>query len=107
MAIVYVTQDVPQLDYEPALIYGEKLVAVFPPGGQIRLSPQNALGQARKVLADLTAADWLCLAGDPVMIGICVAVAVEKVGKVRLLRFNRRELNYTPVEVDFLDRIPA
>lgn len=107
MAVVFVTHEDPRLDYTPAFKFGEKLVAIFPPGGQVTLSPQTALGQARKVLHAMTPEDSLALVGDPIIMGLCVAVAVELLGKVRLLRWNKWSLSYTLVEIDFLDRIPA
>ena len=119
MPKVYVTSEVPGLDYQPAYEYGSELVAVFPPG-QIQLSPQVALYHARTVLRQMTADDYLVLSGDPVKIGICVAVAAELLGEVQMLRWNRdlpaqrplgargRELprpgRYFPVSVNFLDR---
>jgi hypothetical protein len=41
------------------------------------------------------------------MMGLCVAVAVELIGKVKLLRWDRRTLKYFPIEVDFLARTPS
>ncbi len=104
MAVVFVTQDNPKLGFAPALAYGEKLAAVFPPG-QVVLSPQTALNHARRVLQDMTADDWLVLSGDPVVIGICWAVVAEYLGKVRALKWDARELCYVPVEVNMVDRV--
>lgn len=108
MATIFVTHEDPRLDYSPAYRWGDKLVAIFPPGsGQITLSPQAALANARTKLRTMTRDDYLILVGDPVMIGLCVAVAAEMIGRVRLLRWDKRSLSYTPVEVDFIDRVPA
>jgi hypothetical protein len=52
----------------------------------------------------MTRDDFLVLVGDPVMIGLCVAVAAELIGRVRLLRWDKRTLAYFPIEVDFISR---
>lgn len=105
MPTIFVTHEDPRLDYAPAFKWGERMVAIFPPGaGQVTLSPQVALANARRVLASMTRDDYLVLVGDPVMIGLCVAVAAEMVGSVRMLRWDKRTLSYVPVEVDFINR---
>ena len=103
MPKVYVTAEDPRFDYSSALKYGEEIIGIFPPG-QVLLHPQVALYQARKKLTLMQPDDFLLLSGDPVKIGICSAVAVEKVGKVRFLRWNRRGSLYESVPVDFLER---
>ena len=103
MPKVFVTSEDPHLDYTPALDYGESVVGVFPPG-QVHLHPQIALYRARAVLQSMQPGDYLALVGDPVKIGICVAVAVELIGRVKMLRWNRQTLSYLPIAVDFLDR---
>jgi len=102
MPKVFITSEDPKLDYSPAYAHGEKVIGVFPPG-QVHLHPQIALYRAREVLRAMEPDDWLALSGDPVKIGICVAVAVERVGKVKMLRWNRHTTSYLPIEVDFLD----
>lgn len=102
MARVFVTSEDPRLDYSAAREFGTEIIGVFPPG-QVHLSPQIALYRARAVLRSMKREDYLALVGDPVKIGICVAIAAERCGKVKLLRWNRNTLNYLPIEVDFLD----
>lgn len=103
MTKVFITSEDPKLDYSPALEWGERIIGVFPPG-QVHLHPQVALYRARGVLREMQPDDWLALSGDPVKIGICVAVAAERIGRVKMLRWNRQTMNYLPIEVDFLDR---
>lgn len=102
MAKVYITAEDPSFDYSPAYKWGSDVVGVFPPG-QVHLHPQIALYRARSVLRDMTPDDYLALAGDPVKIAICAVVAAERVGKVKMLRWNRQSFQYLPVEVNFLD----
>lgn len=105
MSTVYVTHEIPTLDFGPAYKWGDSLVAVFPPGaGQVTLSPHVAIARARQVLRNMTQDDYLILAGDPVIIGLCVAIAAELVGRVKLLRFDRHTFSYVLVELDFLTR---
>ena len=103
MPTVFVSQEDARLDYSPARKWGEPIVAIFPPG-QVQLSPQVALAQARRTLQGMTRDDFLVLVGDPVMIGLCVAVAAEKIGRVKMLRWNKWDFKYYPVEVDFVER---
>lgn len=103
MPKVFITSEDPHLDYSPALQFGNPVVGVFPPG-QVHLHPQVALYRARGVLRDMQPEDYLALAGDPVKIAICAVAATERVGKVKMLRWNRQSLTYLPIEVDFLDQ---
>lgn len=112
MPSVFITQESKgrngqSLNYSPALHWGDRLVGIFEAGDQVGLFPQRALGHARSVLKQLKPEDFLVLSGDPVIIGICIAVAAELVGKVRLLRWNPQDFTYTPIEVDFVDRVPV
>lgn len=102
MQTVYITSEDPSLNYSTALNFGKKLVGVFPPG-QVHLNPQIALYRARSVLSKMIPGDFLALAGDPVKIGICVTVAAEVCGTVRMLRWDRQTQGYIEVPVDFTD----
>lgn len=103
MPKVYVSAEDPRLDYSSARNFGSEIIGVFPPG-QVHLHPQVALFRARGILKDMQRDDFLVLSGDPVKIGICYAVAVEFVGRVRALRWNRQTTQYIEVTVDFLER---
>lgn len=105
MPKIFVTSEDPSLDYSPALQFGDKLVGVFPPG-QVLLHPQVALFRARGILSKMLPEDYLALVGDPIKIGICMVVAAEIVGKVRVLKWNRQSYSYLPVEIDFNDHMP-
>lgn len=105
MPKVYVTSEDPRLDYSAAYAFGSEVIGVFPPG-QVHLNPQVALYRARQVLAGFEREDYLALVGDPVKIGLCVAVAVERVGRVKVLRWNKQTFTYIPIEIDFLSRPP-
>lgn len=104
MGTIFIAQDMPKLDFAPALKYGDKLVSVFAPG-QVVASPQSALGHARSVLKGITRNDYLVLTGDPVVIGICWAVVAEYLGVVRALKWDKWESCYVPIEVNMVDRV--
>lgn len=97
----FLVQDNPQLDFSPLRDYAEwPPLVIFDPG-QVTLHPQHAVAVARERLETMNEDDYLLLNGDPVMIGICLTVAVERFKRVRLLRWDRREKIYIPVAVDF------
>ncbi len=99
---VFVTSEDPNLNYAPALQHGRSIVGVFPPG-QVHLHPEIAVAHARNVLRDFNQSDALALAGDPVKILICGAIAAENAGKVRVLRWDRQTTSYVEIVVDFSD----
>ena len=103
--IVFVVHESPNFNYARALRYGQTLRPVFSLG-PVQLSPQRALGHARKALKAMRPGDYMILSGDPVLIGICVTVAAEMQGRVSLLRWDKQASDYFPVEVDFLEREP-
>lgn len=105
MPKVYVTSEDPHLDYTPAFEFGDKIIGVFPPG-QIHLNPQIALYRARAALRDITTEDYLALVGDPIKIGICFGVVMERLGVVNALRWNRQTTSYLHIAINFLDRNP-
>ena len=107
MSTAFVTYENPDLDLSPADKWVDSIVLIFPERvSQITLQPQTALARVRKVLSTMTRDDYLILLGDPVMMGMVTAVAAELLGKVKILRFDRREFKYIPVEIDFVSRTP-
>jgi len=100
MSKVYIVVENPKFDYVPALAFGE-LQPVFPTYSQVQASPHEAIAHAQQRLAQLTSDDYLLCTGDPVLIGICVAVAAALIGKVKLLRWDRLEMVYVPITLDF------
>lgn len=101
MPRAFVVQENPNFDYSPVREYAEWPPKVVFHPGQVTLRPQSALRHARNVLGDMYPEDYLLLSGDPVMIGICMAVAADLIGTVRALRWDRRSFTYIPIEIDF------
>ncbi len=97
----FLVQDNPTLDFSPLREYAAWPPEVVFDPGQVTLHPQHALKHARTKLQGMQEDDFLLLNGDPVMIGICLAVAAELIGRVKLLRWDRREKIYLPITLDF------
>lgn len=80
--------------------YG-KLETIFPPNMQVSISASPAVRKLISVLSKLTDGDYLLLSGDPVLIGLAVAVATDQNrGRVNLLKWDNHEHDYFPVEVN-------
>jgi hypothetical protein len=59
------------------------------------------IAHARAVLSKSHDDDYLLIIGDPTLSGICFAVMSELHGRVRVLRWNRDDFAYRPLELDF------
>lgn len=102
MPKAFVVQDNPRISTLPIKEYADWPPRVIFPPGQIMLSPEKALRLARNVLdREMKEDDFLVLLGDPVMIAIVSSVAVEIFGKLKFLKWDRRERIYYPVLIDF------
>lgn len=56
---------------------------------------------ARHVLRDIQPGDYILSVGDPVLVGICMAVALEYDGEINILRWDREEFKYLPLTLNF------
>ena len=91
-------------DLSPAEAWGE-LVHVVPPGRQT-FDVRPVVGIIEDALADITDDDYLLLTGYPEYIAIAGAVASYNLGgRLRLLKWNRRERVYSPITVELSDEI--
>ena len=84
--------------------YG-KLVTLLPEFSQIILSPGQLIFQIRDKLKNFTIEDYLLLSGDPAIIGVtCSIVSDMTNGKYKLLKWDRQEKTYYPIEVDIFQK---
>jgi len=105
--IVYVIQDVPgskigapKINIIGATQFGQ-LKVLLPENSQIILSPNYVITTLRSKLKEYTSKDYLLLTGDPAIIGVaCSIVSDTTNGKFNLLKWDKQERRYYPVEID-------
>jgi len=105
---VYLVQEIPadrdtgkpKIDITPSLKYGE-IKIIFPRLKQMQFSPGPMVMEIKNSLKNFTTDDYLLLYGDPAIIGVVCAVASEITnGKFKLLKFDRRQFSYYPIELN-------
>jgi len=111
MSKVYLTQEIPgssigQPKYNVlgAQKFGQ-IVTLLPEKSQIILSPGPLIQKLRTLLKDYTTDDYLLLSGDPAIIGVvCSVVSDVTNGKYNLLKWDRQEKTYYPIEVNIFHK---
>ena len=109
--IVYVIQELPgtkigspKFNIMGAQKYG-KLKVLLPEHSQIILSPGPLIFKLRKLLDKYTEKDYLLLTGDPAIIGVACSIVAEKTnGKFNLLKWDRQENMYYPIEINIYEQ---
>jgi hypothetical protein len=97
---VYITQEVRGRDLSDALAFGD-LDILVPFGDQVSLSAMPTLRRMERKLVKFTSDDYLMLSGDPVCIGIaCALAAAANNGRFKVLKWDRLDQKYYPIEVD-------
>ena len=112
MSKVYLIQDIP-VDKETgkpkynvlgAQKFGE-IVTLLPVYSQIILSPGPLVIKLRTLLKNFTTNDYLLLSGDPAIIGVvCSLVSDQTNGKFKLLKWDRQEKTYYPIEINIFQK---
>ena len=105
--IVYLIQDVPgtkagapKINIIGATQFGQ-LKVLLPENTQIILSPNYVITTLRQKLKEYTTKDYLLLTGDPAIIGVaCSIVSDITNGKYNLLKWDKQERRYYPVEIN-------
>ena len=108
---VYVIQDVPgtregrpKINIIGASQFGE-LKVLLPENAQIILSSGPLVFKLKKLLKDYTQEDYLLLTGDPAIIGVaCSIVSDITNGKYKLLKWDKQERRYYPIEIDLYQK---
>ena len=111
MARVFVIQDIPgskigapKINIVGATKFGD-LKVLLPENSQIILSPTYVITTLRQKLKDYTIEDYLLLTGDPAIIGVaCSIVSDITNGKYKLLKWDKQERRYYPVEIDLYNK---
>lgn len=116
MSKVYVVQNqhrldrtngtlVPKFDLKPAEAYGQLEYLLNPSASPFR--PEAVLAELHAGLANFGPQDFLLLIGNPVLIGLAVAIAADlNDGQVKLLQWSGKDRRYIPIEVSALFTFP-
>ena len=80
-------------------------VFLLPELSQMIFSPGPLIFKLRKGLKDFTTDDYLLLTGDPAIIGVaCSIVSDITNGKYKLLKWDKQERKYYPIEINLYER---
>ena len=97
---VYITQEVRGRDLTDAIQFGDLQILV-PAKEQIAYSTQPTVRRIAKGLQKFDDDDYLLLSGDPAIIGVtCSIVSDMNNGKYKLLKWDRQEKTYYPIEIN-------
>ena len=108
---VYVIQTIagtaegrPKINIMGASKYGE-FVFLLPELSQIIFSPGPLIFKLRKGLKDFTSEDHLLLTGDPAIIGVACSIVSDMTnGKYNLLKWDKQERQYYPIQINLYER---
>ena len=111
LPVVYVIQEIPGTkDGKPKInIIGAAEFGSFkfllPELSQIIFSPGPLIFKLRKALKDFKKEDYLLLTGDPAIIGVACSIVSDMTnGKYKLLKWDRQERKYYPIEINLYEK---
>jgi hypothetical protein len=82
-----------------------KFIFLLPEFSQIIFSPGPLVYKLRRGLKDFTTKDYLLLTGDPAIIGVaCSIVSDITNGKYKLLKWDKQERKYYPIEINLYEK---
>ena len=104
---VYVIQEIPgtasgnpKINIMGASKYGE-FKFLLPELSQMIFSPGPLIFKLKNLVKDFKPTDYLLLTGDPAIIGVvCSLVSDITNGRLNLLKWDRQEKRYYPIEID-------
>jgi hypothetical protein len=104
---VYVVQEIagtregrPKFNIMGAAEYG-KLKFLLDERSQMIFSPGPLIFKLKNLVKDFKPTDYLLLTGDPAIIGVvCSLVSEQTNGRYNLLKWDRQEKKYYPIEID-------
>ena len=108
---VYVIQEIagtragnPKINIMGAANYGE-FKFLLPEFSQIIFSPGPLIYKLRQGLKEYKKKDYLLLTGDPAIIGVaCSIVSDITGGKYNLLKWDKQERKYYPIEINLYEK---
>ena len=109
--VVYVVQEIPgtkegkpKINILGATQYGG-FKFLLPELSQIIFSPGPLIFKLRQALKNFSSRDYLLLTGDPAIIGVaCSIVSDLTSGKYKLLKWDRQERRYYPIEINLYEK---
>ena len=109
--IVYVIQEIPgtktgnpKINIMGATNYGD-LVFLLPEFSQMIFSPGPLIRKLRAGLKNFSSRDYLLLTGDPAIIGVACSIVSDLTnGKYKLLKWDRQERKYYPIEINLYEK---
>ena len=108
---VYVIQEIsgtktgnPKINIMGASNYGQFKI-LLPEFSQMIFSPGPLIYKLRQGLKDYKSRDYLLLTGDPAIIGVaCSIVSDITNGKFKLLKWDKQERKYYPIEINLYEK---
>jgi len=108
---VYVIQEIPgtkegrpKINIMGAQKFG-RIKVLLREDSQMIFSPGPIIFELRKLLKNYTSEDYLLLTGDPAIIGVaCSVVSDITHGKYNLLKWDRQERLYYPIEINLYEK---
>ena len=108
---VYVIQEIPgtkegkpKINIIGASQYG-KLNFLLPELSQIIFSPGPLIFKLREKLKNFSQKDYLLLTGDPAIIGVACSIVSDMTnGKFNLLKWDKQERKYYPIEINLYEK---
>ena len=97
----------PKINIMGASVYSSsgKFNFLLPEFSQIIFSPGPLIYKLRKGLKDFKKEDYLLLTGDPAIIGVaCSIVSDITNGKYNLLKWDKQERKYYPIEINLYEK---
>ena len=97
----------PKINIMGASVYSSsgKFEFLLPEFSQMVFSPGPLVYKLRQGLKDFTKKDYLLLTGDPAIIGVaCSIVSDITNGKYNLLKWDKQERKYYPIEINLYER---
>ena len=108
---VYVLQELPgtkagspKINIMSASKHGD-FKFLLPELSQIIFSPGPLIYKLREGLKNYTIEDYLLLTGDPAIIGVACSIVAELTnGKFKLLKWDKQERKYYPIEINLYEK---
>jgi hypothetical protein len=102
--MVYIIQEQQGKNVLSAGKFGE-LTYLLKEGSQVTLSAGFVTNTLKSRLSEFNDNDYLVLIGDPVAIGLAVAIACHwNKGRAKLLKWDRQDKTYYPVEINIYQK---